>query len=344
MKKQDLINLSKTLKLETNGLKQDLIQRILNNYVVEIAVPRSPRSPRSPSLRRSPRDVRKISNVSDLNKLVASIHSPVISSQTSESSFFKNLRRDYSGREIPRETEFKDLETLAQAAGFKMINVPLDGACMFSVIARSFGTTGANIRKIVVDYLRKCEESFEHLFEDYTIPERYLERLEEDDCWGDELTLFAATKALNFQAKVLNQHNRQWVDVGSDAGDRMIYLGYIYQFHYVALEKLEGENKILILPTSPICPPPIPRDVIEPALRSSPRIPSFKPSVPSSIREKSLQPSIPRSLTPVLLQPTRLMTLTNIGDIIRELQTPLENKLTTLNDTNMAIMKCVGLV
>ncbi len=77
----------------------------------------------------------------------------------------------------------------------RMINVPLDGNCMFSVIGRAFNTIIICHKTHTVDYLRRCKGSFDHIpanIDDPTINwDDYIDRLEEDACWGDNTALFA---------------------------------------------------------------------------------------------------------------------------------------------------------
>ncbi len=47
---------------------------------------------------------------------------------------------------------------------FRMINVPLDGNCMFSVIGRAFNTSSSVIRqRRLSTYLRILKDSFDHI-------------------------------------------------------------------------------------------------------------------------------------------------------------------------------------
>ncbi len=147
-------------------------------------------------------------------------------------------------------------------------------------------------------------------------------------------------------------------------------MGYLDNFHYIALEPLSGRLDILSIPsTHSKCPPPEisnkrdeevgdkvigerivkEAEVVERELRQEEELTSILPSKrllrPS--RTPKLRPSVPRPSSIRQSQPNvaalaRLETLTRIKDIIDALQRPLENKLSTLTNTEKAIMQCIG--
>ncbi|QMS79766.1 hypothetical protein IIV6-T1_232, partial [Invertebrate iridescent virus 6] len=367
---------------------------------------RSSRRSTSRSRSLSKRSIRNISTVGDLEDLVASnlpIAIPESLSRSlspSRTDFHEaeiELGSDFDLNNLPenRIAELKQLNVLAKQNGFRMINVPLDGNCMFSVIGRAFNTSSSVIRQHTVDYLRRCKGSFDHIpanIDDPTINwNDYIDRLEEDACWGDNTALFAASLALNFQAHILQVaggDEGSWIRFGVNETNmgRIVNMGYLDNFHYIALEPFSGRLDILSIPsTHSKCPPPeisnrrdeeIRRDeevedevigerivreaeVIERELRQEeeltsivPTKRSLRPSIPPKIstehrRTPKLRPSVPRPSSIRQSQPNvaalaRLETLTKIKDIIDALQRPLENKLSTLTNTEKAIMQCIG--
>ncbi len=135
----------------------------------------------------------------------------------------------------------------------------LDGNCMFSVIGRAFNTSSSVIRQHTVDYLRRCKGSFDHIpanIDDPTINwDDYIDRLEEDACWGDNTALFAASLALNFQAHILQVaggDEGSWIRFGVNETNmgRIVNMGYLDNFHYIALEPLSGRLDILSIPST----------------------------------------------------------------------------------------------
>ncbi len=228
-------------------------------------------SSRSRSL--SKRSIRNISTVGDLEDLVAS-NLPIAIPESLRRSLSPSrteaeieLGSDFDLNNLPenRIAELKQLNVLAKQNGFRMINVPLDGNCMFSVIGRAFNTSSSVIRQHTVDYLRRCKGSFDHIpanIDDPTINwDDYIDRLEEDACWGDNTALFAASLALNFQAHILQVaggDEGSWIRFGVNETNmgRIVNMGYLDNFHYIALEPLSGRLDILSIPsTHSKCPP-----------------------------------------------------------------------------------------
>ncbi len=68
------------------------------------------------------------------------------------------LGSDFDLNNLPenRIAELKQLNVLAKQNGFRMINVPLDGNCMFSVNWKEHVNTSSSvIRQHTVDYFKK---------------------------------------------------------------------------------------------------------------------------------------------------------------------------------------------
>jgi hypothetical protein len=415
IKKADLIVIAEGLGIDTTGLLKPAIENLIFAYIppskrtipsIVSSVRRSLSPRRGSPRRRTPspidqelhvsRSVRNISTLGDLEDLVASI--PVESRISVPESLRRVSEREKEiEREIEREIilgsdfdldlipeervqEIQELNALAHQNGFRMRNVPLDGNCMFSVIARAFNISSTEVRQRAVDYLRRCMGSFDHIPVEIMAPrainwDDYIDKLEKNACWGDNTALFAAASALNFQARILQvAGGGSWLTVGTNE-DRIVYMGYLDNFHYVSLVPFSGPLNILEVPKyRQDCPPVaeedrrIPErirqeaDVIEQDMRGRrpPRKNNEKPENDLDIPRRKLVPSIPAVPVPSRpkLQPSipgqrqpsfqegvplaRLETLTRIKDIIDALQRPLEHKLSTLTNTEKAIMQCIG--
>jgi hypothetical protein len=330
-KKSELIEIATILGIQTKGVLKSELENLIFSHKQRPSPVRTP--PLSAS---TPEVVIPKKGVS----------SEAVLSEKNTSS----LVSDFGDIPPLKIIEFKKLNYLAKHNGFKMINVPLDGNCMFSVIGRAFNVTAAIIRKHTVDYLRRCKGSFDHIPADIIDSKSinwndYIDRLEENACWGDNVALFAASLALNFQAHILQVaggNEGSWIKIGLNENNihRIIYMGYIDNFHYLSLEPISGRLDILEIPKyHQPCPPPS-----SDSKKLKPSIPHPSKSLRSGIASVSkLQPSIPRSnIIPGNVPLARLETLTKIKDIIDALQKPLEHKLSTLTNTEKAIMQCIG--
>jgi hypothetical protein len=432
MKKPQLVQMAKTLGIETKGLLKAQLEVEIFQYVPRI--PSAPRTPprRSSSRKRSPtrrspvrsvrsRSVRNISNIGDLQDLIASEpHLDInISARRSLSvgddllveeverksskrvSPPRSPRRSSPRRSSPRRSsprrsspsfkhlipedrreQLKQLDVAAKRDNFRLINVPLDGNCMFSVIGRAFDRSASVIRKITIDYLIRCKESF-GVITGIDNFDGYINEMRKGGCWGDEIALSAASLALNFQYRVLNT-NGDWItsNVTDNNIGRVVHMGYLDNFHYLSLEPMYDKFDTLTIPTTQrVCPAlhldqrsdlGVPEriqreaDVVDQEILTSvfppfepSKVRSLRPSIPQpsvhSVRPEKiprsvprLRPSVPRPSsrqllpTPGNLPLARLETLTKIKDIIDALQRPIEHKLSTLTNTEKAIMQCIG--
>jgi hypothetical protein len=183
------------------------------------------------------------------SKRVSPPRSPRRSSPRRSSPSFKHL--------IPedRREQLKQLDVAAKRDNFRLINVPLDGNCMFSVIGRAFDRSASVIRKITIDYLIRCKESF-GVITGIDNFDGYINEMRKGGCWGDEIALSAASLALNFQYRVLNT-NGDWItsNVTDNNIGRVVHMGYLDNFHYLSLEPMYDKFDTLTIPTTQrVCP------------------------------------------------------------------------------------------
>jgi hypothetical protein len=278
-----------------------------------------------------------------------------LSSQTSQGRISSQMEQKES-RLRRKESRTKNIKILADNYGFKVIDVPKDGNCMFSAIGRAFNLPQQTIRKLTVNYLQKCKGSFGHIpietLDAGAIDwDDYVDRLKEDACWGDNVALYAASLALNFQPHVLQADTGEWLKFGENEHnmDRIVYLGYLDQFHYVSLEPKHGKFDILSHEKSTRkCPDlnPIPKTSVPRSQRLRPSIPPSPDRSRLRVRgrygemgeESGERGGGERESIPL----ARLESLKNIKQVIAALRSPLEHKLSTLTNTEKSIMQCIG--
>lgn len=138
-------------------------------------------------------------------------------------------------------------EQLALEKGFTMTNVPLDGNCMWTAIGSYFNLSAIELRSHVLEYAQKCNNIDQTFINDLTV----------DGKWcGDEMLQIIAN-ALHIKIVVLNEQTEtltEIISIPKPNDERVIFLGYLSDFHYVILTPENTSQKLFKIRPTFTCP------------------------------------------------------------------------------------------
>ena len=130
--------------------------------------------------------------------------------------------------------------------GMRMITVASDGNCQFRAVSHQlFGTEEHHreVRHRALEYIRAQKQQFACFCGDAHF-ERYLQKMERDRAWGDELTLRAISNAFGTRITVVTSAETAWLlryepDGASSPRKhctKQCFLAYVAPVHYNAFE------------------------------------------------------------------------------------------------------------
>merc|ERR1712232_1070841 len=191
--------------------------------------------------------------------------------------YYMSLRKDHSPSALQKDAEMKRLDANIKQLGFALCitddglrGVPGDGNCQFYSLAwklKKTMTQAADIRAAVLEALRKPAryDRLKALFVEIRDPskpksfDKYLQKMEQNCEWGDDITLQVAAELFNIQINVLTSapYNRsnppcgggaygaiQIVNPRSEASDT-IWLAFAAQ-HYSPIDPTDETPKELL--------------------------------------------------------------------------------------------------
>ena len=175
------------------------------------------------------------------------------------------------------ETEMKDkkenLKTKIVALNLQLDReTPGDGNCMFHALSRQLQRVGVGIshrklRKMIIDYLREHPiiESNDGKLDlrpfayDFDSWESYLDTMENEGEWGDNIILFAAASLFRVEVQIISSLEDSvpiTIRPLHVARQETLYLGHLAEWHYVSLlpeETLQSNRNEIIIPLCYIC-------------------------------------------------------------------------------------------
>lgn len=144
-------------------------------------------------------------------------------------------------------------EKLAERKGFNMTNVPSDGNCLVSAVGSYFDMTARDLRDYLSMYVKNC--SYKNDFFEYD--ENFIKDLEKEGAWCGEETIKLVSDALDARLVILNERTESIVEIGT--GPNIIFLGYLFNYHYVILTPIGETQKIYKVPARTCARPYSPR-------------------------------------------------------------------------------------
>ncbi|QIH04936.1 major virion DNA-binding protein [Dasineura jujubifolia toursvirus 2a] len=141
---------------------------------------------------------------------------------------------------------------MAENKGFTVTNVPGDGNCMLSSVGSYFNINSQDLRKYLSEYAKRCSSD-----EFFTFDNAYIKELQTDKVWCDERTIRLIVKALNVKIVILNELSESIVEISEDVNiknNKIIFLGYLNDYHYVIITPKGESQKTYSLPIVTQCP------------------------------------------------------------------------------------------
>lgn len=154
-------------------------------------------------------------------------------------------------REEKIEEGLKLLQQRCEFAKLRVIHMEDDGNCQFRALAHElFGSQKHHdvVRSKVLEHMRAHEDEYSMYVGDTADWEAYLAKMSRTRCWGDELTVRAASDAFGVVIHVVTTEHDNWLlHYGSDnvgPGVRECFLAYVSPIHYNVVTMLEEGEKV----------------------------------------------------------------------------------------------------
>jgi len=168
------------------------------------------------------------------------------SRQLLEEAIEVNSKDPLSGGELLPDDDLRLAERL-RGLGLEVDVQAGDGNCQFRSLAKQiFGTPEKHglVRSKAVRYCRLNRQRFLP----YLGPEfvRYVESMSMEGCWGDELTLRAASEAFHCMISVITSNKQHWfvryIPDGAIRGE--VFLAYVSPVHYNAIRRINNHSTL----------------------------------------------------------------------------------------------------
>ena len=134
-------------------------------------------------------------------------------------------------------------------ADLRMLSIAGDGNCQFRAVSQQlFGSEEyhMHVRQKAMAYMRSKREEFACFYADGVAFDRYLQKMERDRSWGDELTLRAICSAFGATIHVVTSTEHNWYlkyTPDEPLTQKQAFLAYVAPVHYNAFTAQPPANK-----------------------------------------------------------------------------------------------------
>lgn len=135
-----------------------------------------------------------------------------------------------------KQADISEFRAQLDALGLKIIQMTADGNCFFRALADQLeGNEDEHMkyRKMVVDFIRNNQETYEPFIEDQVPFDEYCQSMENDGTWAGHMELQAASLVTHSNICIHQKMSPRWYIQNFDNRDaRMIHLSYHDEEHY----------------------------------------------------------------------------------------------------------------
>jgi len=161
-------------------------------------------------------------------------------------------------KEKKQEDEFLGFREYLKTQGFLLIDIAMDGNCMFRSIAHQLDNNVEEhfkYREMAVEHIAKNKEHFELFMEgeDEGKYQAYIYSMSKVGVWGGDIELAALSEALNVQFYIIKE-THEIINIGNPEADT-VYLAYSQRkSHYMSIVKIHEQHKPLLKSSQEIIP------------------------------------------------------------------------------------------
>ncbi|XP_074377737.1 OVARIAN TUMOR DOMAIN-containing deubiquitinating enzyme 7 isoform X3 [Apium graveolens] len=135
-----------------------------------------------------------------------------------------------------KQADISEFRAQLDALGLKIIHMTADGNCFFRALADQLeGNEDEHMkyRKMVVDFIRNNQETYEPFMEDQVPFDEYCQSMENDGTWAGHMELQAASLVTHSNICIHQKMSPRWYIQNFDNRDaQMIHLSYHDEEHY----------------------------------------------------------------------------------------------------------------